>query len=283
MTMYSEGSDSMDGVPDSAQAAEPMGLRRLPSPRELMADAMADDRARETVTRGRRAAQAALTGTGSQRLLLLRLPLPALLEQAGQLGAWQSKEEGWSVLVQPLAGAASGRGRQALLEQRRAYLQCLAAGVPLAHVLIQLNEMAYLSDLVSTVLLPPTVIESQIHRELASALPCPVLLEPGDADKLQIARDARQAVAASHRFPMLLIEGRVGLVESAGNPDGAVLLGPGMAAGDAPHLLAFDDAPERGEDWAPACRGLTLTASSVAAAQRRFERWRMYDLLAAAG
>ncbi|OQS39416.1 hypothetical protein [Chromobacterium haemolyticum] len=280
--MYSESSKGMDDGPDSAQAAEPMGLRRLPSPRELMADAMADDRARETVARGRRLTQAAIAGA-PRRLLLLRLPLPALLEQAEQLSAWLSREEGWGVLVQPLAAATTGRGRQALLEQRRAYLQCLAAGVPLAHVLIQLNEMAYLSDLVSAVLLPPTVIESQIHRELASALPCPVLLEPGDADKLQIARDARQAVAASHRFPMLLSEGRVGLVESAGNPDGAVLLGSGMLPGGAPHLLAFDDAPERDEDWAPTCSGLTLTASSVTAAQRRFERWRMSDLLATAG
>lgn len=280
--MYSESSKGMDDGPDSAQAAEPMGLRRLPSPRELMADAMADDRARETVARGRRLTQAAIAGA-PRRLLLLRLPLPALLEQAEQLSAWLSREEGWGVLVQPLAAATTGRGRQALLEQRRAYLQCLAAGVPLAHVLIQLNEMAYLSDLVSAVLLPPTVMESQIHRELASALPCPVLLEPGDADKLQIARDARQAVAASHRFPMLLSEGRVGLVESAGNPDGAVLLGPGMLPGGAPHLLAFDDAPERDEDWAPTCSGLTLTASSVAAAQRRFERWRTSDLLATAG
>ncbi|MBK0414211.1 hypothetical protein JD974_07295 [Chromobacterium haemolyticum] len=279
--MYSEGSDSMDGVPDSVQAAEPMGLRRLPSPRELMADAMADDRARQTVARGRRLAQAAVAGTGARRVLLLRLPLPALLEQAEQLSAWLSREDGWSVLAQPLAAAAAGRGRQALLEQRRTYLQCLAAGVPLAHVLIQPNEMAYLSDLVSAVLLPPTVIESQIHRELASALPCPVLLEPGDADKLQIARDARQSVAASHRFPMLLNEGRVGLVESAGNPDGAVLLGPGMAAGDAPHFLAFDDAPESADGWASACGGLTLTASSVAAAQRRFQRWRASELLAA--
>lgn len=280
--MYFEGSDSMEGVPDSAQAAEPMGLLRLPSPRELMADAMADDRARETVARGRRLTQAAIAGAGTRRLLLLRLPLPALLEQAEQLNAWLSREAGWSVLAQPLAVATTGRGRQALLEQRKVYLQCLAAGVPLAHVLIQPNEMAYLSDLVSAVLLPPTVIESQIHRELASALPCPVLLEPGDADKLQIARDARQAVAASHRFPMLLNEGRVGLVESAGNPDGAVLLGAGMAAGGAPHLRAFDDAPERAEDWAPACGGLTLTASSVAAAQRRFQRWQASELLATA-
>ncbi|UGA38042.1 hypothetical protein JOS77_29705 [Chromobacterium haemolyticum] len=180
-----------------------------------------------------------MAGTGSRRLLLLRLPLPALLEQAGQLAAWQLREGGWSVLVQPLVGATTGRGRQALLEQRRVYLQCLAAGVPLAHVLIQLNEMAYLSDLVSAALLPPTVIESQIHRELASALPCPVLLEPGDADKLQIARDARQAVAASHRFPMLLSEGRVGLVESAGNPGRRGAVGAGHGGGRRPALAGL--------------------------------------------
>lgn len=272
--MYSESSGNMDDIPNSAQTAESVGLRRLPSPRELMADAAPDHAARAVVANGRRLAQAAVAGAGGQRLLLLRLPLAVLLEQAQRLSAWLARETGWGVLAQPLTEPAPAWGRQALLERRRAYLHCLAAGVPLAHELVQPNAMAYLSDLVSAVSLPSTVIESQIHRELASALPCPVLLELG-GDKRQIGRDARQAVAASHRFPMLLGDGRVGLVESAGNPDGALLLAPGMAGDETPHLQFLDGA----DGWHPACGGVVLTAPSVAAAQQRFQRWSQAERL----
>ncbi|KMN33462.1 hypothetical protein VI26_15375 [Chromobacterium sp. LK1] len=276
--MYSESSGSMDDAPNGTQAVEPAGLRRLPSPRELMADAAPDQEARGVVARGRRLAQTAVSGASGQRLLLLRLPLGVLLEQAQRLGAWLARESGWGVLAQAWAEPAPAWGRQALLERRRAYLHCLAAGVPVAHELVQPNAMAYLGDLVSAACLPPTVIESQIHRELASALPCPVLLELG-GDKRQIGRDARQAVAASHRFPMLLGDGRVGLVESAGNPDGALLLAPGMEGDEAPHLLVLDETAGGADAWHPACGGLVLTASSVVAAQQRFERWREAERL----
>jgi 3-deoxy-7-phosphoheptulonate synthase len=105
-------------------------------------------------------------------------------------------------------------------------------------LLIDLNEMGtpagveyfdiltpqYLSDLVSWGAIGARTTESQLHREMASGLSCPVGFKNGTDGNIKIAVDACQAARVPHRFLSLTQQGQVSIFETAGNADCHVIL-----------------------------------------------------------
>ncbi|HJV60184.1 MAG TPA: 3-deoxy-7-phosphoheptulonate synthase, partial [Albitalea sp.] len=66
--------------------------------------------------------------------------------------------------------------------------------------------------------------ESQVHRELASGLSCPVGFKNGTDGNIRIAVDAIKAAACPHHFLAVTKAGHSAIVSTAGNEDCHVIL-----------------------------------------------------------
>ena len=117
-------------------------------------------------------------------------------------------------------------------------------GLKLARgLLLQLNEMEvsagteyldpispqYISDLISWGAIGARTTESQVHRELASGLSCPVGFKNGTNGNLQIAVDALGSASRSHHFLSLTKQGNSAIFSTTGNPDCHIIMRGGGA------------------------------------------------------
>ncbi|NMH64771.1 3-deoxy-7-phosphoheptulonate synthase [Shewanella salipaludis] len=82
----------------------------------------------------------------------------------------------------------------------------------------------YISELVTWSAIGARTTESQTHREMASGLSMPVGFKNGTDGKLEVAINALKSAASSHRFMGINQQGQVALLQTAGNPDGHVIL-----------------------------------------------------------
>jgi 3-deoxy-7-phosphoheptulonate synthase len=82
----------------------------------------------------------------------------------------------------------------------------------------------YFADLVSWGAIGARTTESQVHRELASGLSCPVGFKNGTDGNVRIAMDAIRAAQAPHHFLSVTKAGHSAIVSTAGNEDCHVIL-----------------------------------------------------------
>lgn len=97
-------------------------------------------------------------------------------------------------------------------------------GIPAGVEYLDTLTPQYLSDLVSWGAIGARTTESQLHREMASGLSCPVGFKNGTDGSVKVAVDAVQSARSPHRFLTLTCEGQVAIFETAGNPDTHVIL-----------------------------------------------------------
>jgi len=82
----------------------------------------------------------------------------------------------------------------------------------------------YIADLVAWGAIGARTTESQVHRELASGLSCPVGFKNGTDGNIKIAADAVGAASNPHHFLSVTKQGDTAIVATAGNPDCHVIL-----------------------------------------------------------
>ncbi len=82
----------------------------------------------------------------------------------------------------------------------------------------------YLGDLVSWGAIGARTTESQIHRQLASGLSCPIGFKNSTDGSVQVAADAVSSASHSHIFPSVTKEGRSAIFSTAGNDDCHIIL-----------------------------------------------------------
>lgn len=107
--------------------------------------------------------------------------------------------------------------RQLLLDINR-------LGLATATEFLDTTSFLYLADLISWGAIGARTTESQVHRQLASALPCPVGFKNGTDGNIRVAIDAIQASAASHLFTAPGSQGGMVAIKSEGNPNGHIIL-----------------------------------------------------------
>ncbi len=115
----------------------------------------------------------------------------------------------------------------------------VAKGLKLArNLLVEINEMGlpagtefldmvtgqYISDLISWGAIGARTTESQVHRELASALSCPVGFKNGTDGNVKIALDAIQASSVPHVLYSPDKSGQMCIYQTHGNPFAHVIL-----------------------------------------------------------
>ena len=111
------------------------------------------------------------------------------------------------------------------LHSARALLLDIAnLGMPAACEFLDMTTPQYIADLVSWAAIGARTTESQIHRELASGLSCPVGFKNGTDGNVKIALDAVASAGQPHHFLAVTKSGRSAIAETTGNSDCHIIL-----------------------------------------------------------
>ncbi len=97
-------------------------------------------------------------------------------------------------------------------------------GLPAATEFLDLTTPQYIADLVAWAAIGARTTESQIHRELASGLSCPVGFKNGTDGDVRIAADAVKSASHPHHFMAVTKGGRCAIAATAGNDDCHIVL-----------------------------------------------------------
>ena len=102
-------------------------------------------------------------------------------------------------------------------------------GLPAGTEFLDMVTGQYISDLISWGAIGARTTESQVHRELASALSCPVGFKNGTDGNVKIAMDAIKASSVPHVLYSPNKSGQMCIYRTHGNPYAHVILRGGKA------------------------------------------------------
>ena len=117
-----------------------------------------------------------------------------------------------------------------LRQARKLLLELGNIGMPASTEFLDMITPQYYADLIAWGAIGARTTESQVHRELASGLSCPVGFKNGTDGNLKIAIDALGAASHPHHFLSVTKAGHSAIVHTAGNPDCHVILRGGNGA-----------------------------------------------------
>ncbi|MBT3534144.1 MAG: 3-deoxy-7-phosphoheptulonate synthase [Rhodospirillaceae bacterium] len=136
---------------------------------------------------------------------------------------------GWKGLINDPDLDGSFDVERGLRIARRLLLDINNLGVPAGCEFLDTMMPQYIADLVSWAAIGARTTESQIHREMASGLSCPVGFKNGTDGNVKIAVDAVASAAAPHHFLAVTKDGRAAIANTAGNSDCHIILRGGKA------------------------------------------------------
>ena len=131
---------------------------------------------------------------------------------------------GWKGLINDPALDESYQINRGLRLARQVLRDVNDLGVPAGTEFLDLITPQYIADLVSWGAIGARTTESQVHRELASGLSCPVGFKNGTDGSLKIALDAIHAAQRPHVFLSLTKAGHSAIFSTTGNEDTHVIL-----------------------------------------------------------
>ena len=126
-----------------------------------------------------------------------------------------------------------------LRQARRLLLSLNDMGMPASTEFLDMITPQYYADLIAWGAIGARTTESQVHRELASGLSCPVGFKNGTDGNLKIAIDAIGAASHPHHFLSVTKAGHSAIVHTVGNADCHVILRGGKEPNyDSGHVKA---------------------------------------------
>ncbi|HDL7748415.1 TPA: 3-deoxy-7-phosphoheptulonate synthase [Yersinia enterocolitica] len=230
----------------------------LVTPQHLAEKLPISEAVADNVTASRKRIEKILTGEDS-RLLVIVGPcsihdLDAAIDYAKRLNVlrirYQDRLEivmrtyfekprtvvGWKGLISDPALDGSCQVNLGIEMARRLLLAVNELGLPTATEFLDMVTGQYIADLISWGAIGARTTESQIHREMASALSCPVGFKNGTDGNTRIAIDAIRAAQASHMFLSPDKTGQMTIYQTSGNPHGHII----MRGGKTPNYGASD-------------------------------------------
>ncbi|MDP1729733.1 MAG: 3-deoxy-7-phosphoheptulonate synthase [Devosia sp.] len=102
-------------------------------------------------------------------------------------------------------------------------------GLPAGCEFLDMATPQYFADLVSWGAIGARTTESQVHRELASGLSCPVGFKNGTDGNVRIALDAVKSASQPHHFLAVTKSGKSAIASTTGNEDCHIILRGGKA------------------------------------------------------
>ena len=221
-------------------------IEALNTPADVIAELPCDDAVSEVVSNARQALHDILHGHDdrlavvigpcsihdpvaameyARRLRPLRDALGAELEIVMRVYFEKPRTTvGWKGLINDPDMDGSFHINRGLRTARGLLRDINALGLPAGCEYLDIISPQYLADLVAWGAIGARTTESQVHREMASGLSCPVGFKNGTDGNVKIAVDAVGAAAHPHHFLAVTKDGRSAIAATAGNPDGHVIL-----------------------------------------------------------
>ncbi len=221
-------------------------IRELTTPATLMREFAITEPASITVAAGRRALQRILHGQ-DDRLAVVIGPCSihdpvAAMDYARRLKELRERHSdtleiimrvyfekprttvGWKGLINDPDLDGSFNINEGLRRARGLLLDINQLGLPAGCEFLDIITPQYLADLVAWGAIGARTTESQIHREMASGLSCPIGFKNGTDGNVKIAIDAVQAASHPHHFLAVTKQGHSAIAATAGNSDCHVIL-----------------------------------------------------------
>jgi 3-deoxy-7-phosphoheptulonate synthase len=226
-------------------------IRELTTPETLMREFAITEQASTTVTTSRSALQRILHGA-DDRLAVVIGPCSihdpiAAIEYAKRLKEQRDRHRdtleiimrvyfekprttvGWKGLINDPHLDGSFDINQGLRRARGLLLDINQLGLPAGCEFLDIITPQYMADLVSWGAIGARTTESQVHRELASGLSCPIGFKNGTDGNVKIAIDAVQAASNPHHFLAVTKQGISAIAATSGNVDCHIILRGGKA------------------------------------------------------
>jgi len=215
-------------------------VRPLIPPACLEEDIPLDKKAKDTVLAARVATQNILEGTDDRLVVIVG---PCSIHDAGAAKEYAAKLKpmidkyagelviimrvyfekprttvGWKGLINDPNLDGSYQINKGLRMARELLVSVNQMGVPAGTEFLDTISPQYTADTVSWGAIGARTTESQLHRELASGLSCPIGFKNGTSGAMQIAVDAIRAASCPHYFMGVTHQGLAGIVGTKGNP-----------------------------------------------------------------
>lgn len=226
-------------------------IKELTPPAEVMAEFVRTEAASRTVRESRAATHAILHGD-DDRLVVVIGPCSihdpeAAIDYATRLAAERKRlagsleiimrvyfekprtTVGWKGLINDPNLDGSFEINKGLRVARRLLVAVNELGLPAGCEFLDMTTPQYLADLVGWGAIGARTTESQVHRELASGLSCPVGFKNGTDGNVKIAVDAVQSASQPHHFLAVTKQGRSAIAATTGNEDCHIILRGGKA------------------------------------------------------
>jgi len=136
---------------------------------------------------------------------------------------------GWKGLINDPYMDSSFKLNDGLRIGRQLLLELNNLGLPTAGEFLDMITPQYMADFMCWGAIGARTTESQVHRELASGLSCPVGFKNGTDGTVKVAIDAIGSAAAAHHFLSVTKFGHAAIVETTGNPDCHIILRGGKS------------------------------------------------------
>ena len=221
-------------------------IKELLTPANLLSDFPITEKASQTVYETRREIHRILHGA-DDRLLMITGPcsihdVKAAKEYAARLKELKPRYAadllivmrvyfekprttvGWKGMINDPKLDGSFQINDGLRIGRQLLLDLNESGMPAGCKFLDMITPQYTADLVSWGAIGARTTESQVHRELASGLSCPVGFKNGTDGNVRIAIDAIRAAQAPHHFLSVTKEGHSAIVSTMGNEDCHIIL-----------------------------------------------------------
>ena len=144
---------------------------------------------------------------------------------------------GWKGLINDPYMDNSFKLNDGLRTARKLLVDLNDSGMPTAGEFLDMITPQYMADLMCWGAIGARTTESQVHRELASGLSCPVGFKNGTDGTIKVAIDAIGAANAPHHFLSVTKLGHSAIVSTKGNPDCHIILRGGREPNySAPHV-----------------------------------------------
>ncbi len=131
---------------------------------------------------------------------------------------------GWKGLINDPHLDGSFAINEGLRLARQLLAEINELGLSAATEFLDMITPQYIADLIAWGAIGARTTESQVHRELASGLSCPVGFKNGTDGNVRIAVDAIKAAQAPHHFLSVTKAGHSAIVSTAGNEDCHLIL-----------------------------------------------------------
>ncbi|MBS0372255.1 MAG: 3-deoxy-7-phosphoheptulonate synthase AroG [Proteobacteria bacterium] len=131
---------------------------------------------------------------------------------------------GWKGLINDPLLDGSFRINDGLRIARKLLSDVNDLGLPAATEFLDMITPQYVADLIAWGAIGARTTESQVHRELASGLSCPVGFKNGTDGNIRIAVDAIKAAQSPHHFLSVTKAGHSAIVSTTGNEDCHLIL-----------------------------------------------------------